>query len=149
MTCSRVCAALLVLWSVACTSIPDRPAPSLQPRSLGAGFRWSAYGPDCIPSSEYWAVVGMEMARRFEDAVPETIWIVGRLRGNGTHFNFPVSGGKPLITGSWSDENEAILDLFDRLGFRVWLQVEPGFAPVEELIPLVMARYRHHPSVIG
>ena len=38
---------------------------------------------------------------------------------------------------------------FDRHGFRVWLQAEPGHAPVEELIHIILGRYKHHPSVVG
>jgi len=117
--------------------------------ALGAGFRYSEYGPDCIPPREYWGLAGLEMAKRFEGAVPETIWIVGRLHRPGTRLSFPVDAHDPLIVGSESDSNEAMLTLFDRLGFRVWLQVEPGFASVEELIDIVMSRYKHHPSVIG
>jgi len=117
--------------------------------SVGAGFRYSAYGPDYDPGPQYWSRVGQEMAERFEGAVPETIWIVGRLRDEGTLLNFPVEGAHPLILGSETDENEAALDLFDDNGFRVWLQVEPGHAPVEDLIHLVLERYKHHPSVVG
>jgi hypothetical protein len=116
---------------------------------VGAGFRYSAYGPDYDPGPAYWLRVGTEMAARFPGAVPETVWIVGRLRGDGTLFNFPVDGADPLILGSDEDGNEATLDLFDRHGFRVWLQVEPGHAPVEKLIHVVLARYQHHPSVVG
>jgi hypothetical protein len=117
--------------------------------TIGAGFRYSAYGPAHDPGPEYWAQVGLEMASHFEGATPETIWIVGRLRDEGTLLNFPVSGAHPLIQGAEEDGNEATLDLFDSFGFRVWLQVEPGHAPVEELIHLVLARYAHHPSVVG
>lgn len=129
-----------------CASIPDRAAP---PRALGAGFRWSIYGPDATPPPEYWAMVGLDMARRFPGAVPETIWIVSKVEGNGTLLNFPVAARDPLIAMMPEDGNEIMLQLFDRLGFRVWLQVEPGHASVEELIDLVMGRYGHHPSVIG
>lgn len=117
--------------------------------TLGAGFRYSAYGPDYDPGPEYWQRVGQEMAERFEGAVPETIWIVGRLRDDGCLLNFPVEGAHQLILGSETDDNEVTLDLFDQHGFRVWLQVEPGHAPVEELIHLVLERYKHHPSVVG
>jgi len=134
----------LVLLLVACAT-----SPPPQPRPLGAGFRYSAYGPQFDPGPEYWALVGFDMARRFENAHPETIWIVSRLHGQGTLLNFPVKAKDKLITGSPIDENEATLDLFDRLGVRVWLQIEPGFASVDELIDLILARYKHHPSVIG
>jgi len=32
---------------------------------------------------------------------------------------------------------------------QVWLQVEPGDVPVEDLIHLMLDRYGHHPGVIG
>ena len=139
--------ALVLLAFSACASVPSPP----QQRTLGAGFRYSAYGPDCIPPPEYWGLVGMDMAHRFEGAVPETIWIVGRLHRptSGTRLNFPVHASDSRIVGGAYDENEALLTLFDRLGFRVWLQVEPGFASVDELLDVIMARYKHHPSVVG
>jgi hypothetical protein len=133
--------AIACLLFTACASTPKH--------DLGAGFRWSPYGPDYQPPAEYWAMVGLDMARRFEGAKPETIWILSRVHGEGTLLNFPASPRDPRIVASPEDENEAILDLFDRLGFRVWLQIEPAFADVDELIDIVMSRYRHHPSVIG
>jgi hypothetical protein len=136
----------LATLMVGCAATRDIARPQ-QP--LGAGFRWSLYGPDYDPGPEYWARVGLDMARRFPGAVPETVWIVTEKNGNGAQLNFPVGARDPLITGTPQDGNEEILTLFDRLGFRVWLQIEPFFAPVEELIHLVMSRYAHHPSVIG
>ena len=135
---------------VGCASVADPPSSTpMRQQPLGAGFRWSVYGPEYDPGPEYWALVGIDMARRFEGAVPETVWIVNSKNEKGALLNFPVNARDPLITGKAQDENEAILSLFDRLGFRVWLQIEPFYANVEELIHLVMSRYSHHPSVIG
>lgn len=125
--------------SVAC--VAERP--------LGAGFRFSTYGPDFDPGPAYWQSVGEQMAGRFPGAVPETIWIVGRLHGEGTMLSFPAETDDPLIAAEAEDRNTAVLERFDRIGGRVWLQVEPGHAPIEELIHLVLERYGHHPSVIG
>ena len=118
-------------------------------RSLGAGIRYSTYGPKYDPGPAYWARVGREMAAHFPGAHPEAIWIVGRLRGRGVRLSFPVPPGDPLIEGADRDENEEALTLFDKQGFRVWLQVEPGFAPVEEQIHLMLRQYAHHRSVQG
>lgn len=123
-------------------AVPEDPA-------LGAGFRFSEYGPKYDPGAEYWQRVGLEMAQRFENAVPETVWIVGRLHGEGVSLSFPIDSAHPLVKGSPQDKNEATLDLFDQTGFRVWLQIEPGNAPIEDLIHLVLERYAHHPSVVG
>jgi hypothetical protein len=118
-------------------------------RAVGAGFRYSEYGPEYDPGPQYWQRVGQEMALRFSGSKPETVWIVSRKKGDGTLLSFPVDDVDPLIMGSETDENEAALDLFDRHGFRVWLQAEPGHAPVEELIDIILTRYGHHPSVVG
>jgi hypothetical protein len=117
--------------------------------SLGAGFRFSTYGPDHDPGAAYWAGVGQAMAQRFPGSVPESVWIVGRLHGEGTMLSFPAAVDHPLIATAAEDGNEEVLALFDRMGGRVWLQVEPGHAPVETLIDLMLERYGHHPSVIG
>jgi hypothetical protein len=138
---------LTIASLVGCAS--SAPATTGLSSPLGAGFRWSTYGPDSEPAPEYWAMVGLDMARRFPGAVPETIWIVSRLDGDGTLLNFPVETDDPHIRGGAHDDNEAMLRLFDRLGFRVWLQVEPAHASVPALIDLVLSRYGHHPSVVG
>ena len=124
-------------------------APQKTPAGLGAGFRFSVYGPRLNPGPQYWARVGREMAARFPGATPEAIWIVGRVKGDGTQFSFPVPAGDPLIVGSEEDGSEATLALFDQLGFRVWLQVEPVNAPVEKLINLMLDRYARHRCVVG
>jgi hypothetical protein len=125
-------------------------SPSPQTRStLGAGFRYSPYGPSYDPGVEYWARVGQEMVSRFPGSTPEVIWIVSVVEGQGTRLTFPGNSPDPNITFSEVDENQATLTLFDQLGFRVWLQVEPGDASVEKLFDLILARYGSHPCVVG
>lgn len=116
---------------------------------LGAGLRYSTYGPAYNPGAEYWARVGQEMASRFPGAMPEVIWIVSVLEGEGTRLTFPGSRTDLDIYYSEQDINEAALTLFDQLGFRVWLQVEPGNASVEKLFDLILKRYGSHPCVVG
>jgi len=117
--------------------------------SPGAGFRYSPYGSAYNPGAEYWARVGQEMVSRFPGATPEVIWIVGILEGQGTHLSFPGGGDEPNVSFSMQDDNQSALDLFDQLGFRVWLQVEPGDAQVETLFDLLLARYGNHSCVVG
>jgi hypothetical protein len=147
-TCALICLMVVSLVVVA-SGCAQYSEDVVQKRPMGAGFRYSAYGPDYDPGPQYWLRVGQEMAERFPGSVPETVWIVSRLNDDGTLLNFPVDGAHPLIAGSETDENESVLDLFDRHGLRVWLQAEPGHAPVEELIDIILARYKHHPSVVG
>jgi hypothetical protein len=136
----------VVVFAAGCATVGEEV---VEERPVGAGFRFSEYGPDYDPGPQYWLRVGREMAERFPASEPETVWIVSRLKDDGTLLNFPVENDHPLITGSETDENEAALDLFDRHGFRVWLQAEPGHAPVEDLINIILERYKHHPSVVG
>ena len=51
-----------------------------------------------------------------------------------------------LLTATYS---ESYLTRFDKEGFKVWLQIEPGTASVDTLISLVLSRYRSHPCVVG
>jgi hypothetical protein len=125
------------------------PSPEEENWVKGAGFRYSTYGPVYDPGAEYWAQVAQEMAANFPDTQPQGVWIVGELSGNGTDLNFPVETDNPFIQDGRYDDNEAALTLFDDLGIYVWLQIEPGNAPVEELIHHVISRYRQHPAVLG
>jgi len=117
--------------------------------SLGAGFRYSSYGPAYNPGAEYWVSVGEQMAAKFSNAKPSTIWIVGILDGEGTYLSFGCETDDLNIRCGYVDTNEQVLTLFDEKGFDVWLQVEPGNASVDELIDIVLNQYKHHPSVIG
>ncbi len=118
---------------------------------LGAGFRCSIYGSRPDPGPQYWAGVAKQMSARFPGATPESIWIVGRKTDRGVQLPFPVGDvDDPLIIGSDEvDAGEAALKLFDELGFRIWLQVEPRFASVDKLLNLVLKQYSHHRCVIG
>lgn len=151
-------AGLLALCFGAC-SLKTTPAAS--PASLRrAGLRSSPYGPkNGIPAPDYWLRSARSMASRFSGAAPALVWIVGVMEasaGAGHEFtgriklSFPSPGGEfPDVVFSDQDANEAYLEQFDRNGFRVWLQVEPGNADMETLIKLVMDRYARHPCVIG
>ncbi|MBE0712215.1 MAG: hypothetical protein IH583_07505, partial [Candidatus Aminicenantes bacterium] len=116
----------------------------------GAGIRSSTYGRPNDPGPGYWARTGTEIAAKFPGAKPEAIWIVSRLKGRGTEMSFPVPpGGDPLITGMPEDISEPVLRLVDQLGYRVWLQTEPGWAPVDKAFHVMLDRYGHHKCVIG
>jgi len=129
------------------TSLPI-PEPTLQP-TLGAGFRFSTYGPPSDPGPEYWDSVGQQMAEKFPDATPQAIWIVSNFGIRGTIFTFPGTHDDFNIHFSSQDKNEAALTLFDQTGLKVWLQVEPGQVDVNELFRIMYAQYGHHPCVIG
>lgn len=121
----------------------------LPPLPFGAGFRFSTYGPPYDPGANYWARLAENMSERFDGARPQIIWIVGNVSGTGTQLTFFGKSDDPQIHFSMKDRNEEALTLFDAMGAHVWLQVEPGNAPVETLIEIVLKKYAHHPSVIG
>ncbi len=116
---------------------------------VGAGFRYSEYGPKYNPGKDYWKYVGEEMASKFKNSNPECIWIVGCLNKRGVKFNFPVDNKDSLITGSETDENKEIFKMFDKIGMKVWLQIEPGYASIEEQIKIVLDKYKDYKCVIG
>lgn len=134
---------LLFIFTISCAP-KNFPTPSLE-----AGFRYSTYGPTYNPGPEYWPEVGQQMAAKFADAKPATIWIVGNVNGNGTYLNLPCETEDPNIRCGYVDMNEDMLTTFDEQGFDVWLQVEPGNADVDALIDIVLNQYEHHPSVVG
>jgi hypothetical protein len=116
----------------------------------GAGIRSSTYGRPTDPGPGYWARTGVEIAAKFPGAKPEAIWIVSRLKGRGTEMSFPVPEGvDPLITGMPEDISEPVLQLFDKLGYSVWLQTEPAWAPVDKAFDVMLDRYGHHTCVVG
>lgn len=137
---------LLALLLGGCASA----APANEEPSLGAGFRYSTYGPPTNPGPQYWLSVGQRMSAKFPGSHPETIWIVGNFHGSGkTYLSFQAKSGDPYISSGYVDMNAAALDLFDQNGVKVWLQVEPGDADMLTLIDLVLNQYKQHPSVIG
>jgi hypothetical protein len=116
---------------------------------LGAGFRYSTYGPGYDPGPEYWLGVGQKMSANFPGSKPQAIWIVGNFAGQGAFLTFPGRSDDKQINFSPKDNNEAALTLFDENGVDVWLQVEPGDVPLETLIDILLAQYGHHPCIIG
>jgi hypothetical protein len=145
-TVARAAAGAVLVTAAVSTPVLAARTDRLQ----GAGIRSSTYGRPNDPGPRYWARVGTEIAARFPGAKPEAIWIVSRLKGRGTQMSFPIPpGGDPLITGMDEDISEPVLALFDELGYRVWLQTEPGWAPVDQAFRVMLARYGRHKCVVG
>lgn len=146
------CLLWLAISLLTCRSAEVQTTAAAKPPEashLAAGFRYSAYGPEYNPGPGYWRDVGRQMAARFPGSVPGAVWIVGKLKGKGSELSFPGRSENPLIQFTAEDQNEETLDLFDREGVETWLQIEPGHAPVEELIHRMLQQYGHHPSVVG
>ncbi|MEE9384749.1 MAG: hypothetical protein V3V08_15200 [Nannocystaceae bacterium] len=124
-----------------------------------AGFRASRYAfTDGYPEPEYWGSVATQIAEKLDDATPGGIWILGEVATDAQDeeddgkckLSFPASGAAiDMVEFHHRDMNHAALSLFDEMGVKVWLQVEPGLADVSKLIDVVLSRYQRHPSVIG
>jgi hypothetical protein len=116
-----------------------------------AGVRSSAYGITPFPDAAGWEKAMAAMKEKFPGSTASAIWIVGTIYDDNTaHLEFPSGGGSyNNISFSDSDKHEAYLDYFDTRGIKVFLQAEPADAEMNELIDLVLSRYKHHPCVAG
>ena len=133
---------------------PEAGAAARESGSAGrvalAGARSSHYGIRPFPSPQEWVRSFEHLRGRFPGSMPLAIWIVGGLHERrGCRLEFPGESRDPAIAFLDHDKHEPYLEAFDAAGIQVYLQVEPGLADPEELIDLVLGRYRHHPSVVG
>ncbi len=137
---------LLGILVVLCSS-------QLDAGDLYAGFRGSKIYPNNSPA--YWANVGDAMSKYFAapgtNTTPAAVWIVSFYGSNGDIYaTFPATGpALPHVSFTSVDYNEIFLTEFDKRGTHVWLQVESGAANMDSLINIVLARYKHHPCVVG
>ena len=103
-----------------------------------------------FPSVSTMSGFAEKMASCYDGSTGAYILIVGLLSGDDTcRLNFPVTGKYDYIKGSEDDLYEEYLDAFDKAGYSVWLQVEPGYADLETLAKLILDRYGHHSCVKG
>lgn len=118
---------------------------------LFAGVRSSQYGIKPFPAPEAWQNAIRAMTEYFPGSAPCAIWIVGEFRRNkACHLYFPSDGREHTnIEFETIDTHERYLDLFDKAGIKVFLQVEPASADMLTLIDIVLERYKHHSCVIG
>jgi hypothetical protein len=118
-------------------------------KSIYLGFR--AIG-SLARQPEYWVNLTKQVASTIPETLPAGIWIVGRLEYSppGVCFlSFPSNQTYSHVLFQSQDLNEDYLTAFDDNGIKIWLQVEPGFAEIDQLIDLVMKRYSHHTCILG
>ncbi|MBR2282770.1 MAG: carboxypeptidase regulatory-like domain-containing protein, partial [Spirochaetales bacterium] len=120
-----------------------------------AGVRVSPYGMvesfGSFPDVKTMAGFGADMENCLDGSLGTYILIVGTVdEDNWTcHLDFPLSKKISNAYGSDVDKYEEYLKAFDKAGYSVWLQVEPGDASLVELAKEVMNRYKHHSCVKG
>ena len=124
------------------------------------GFRFSEGGVKSkknyglIPDGDQWVEFVNKMKRNFnKDAKPTVIVIVSQNANNVINiFGFPAPKGfykTEHILYDTKDKFENILTKFDKVGFNVWLQVEPGDNDLITLAKIVFRKYGHHSCVKG
>ena len=145
----RYAALILVLVSVSIATAVYYYAQQVKPsKKIYSGFwrrGWEAMSPD------HEVNLTKQMASSVQGSSPGSIWLVGRIAiHTGTcALSFPSNKTYQHIFFETQDINEDYLTAFDDNGIKIWLQVEPGFADINQLIDLVLERYGHHPSVLG
>ncbi|MFO7888852.1 MAG: hypothetical protein R6V04_00775 [bacterium] len=115
------------------------------------GVRSSSYGIYPFPSPSEWEEAMDTIASYFKGSDPCGIWIVGVMGGQKTcRLEFPSDGlNHKNISFHQFDKHESHLSHFDNQGIKVFLQVEPADADIQELIDIVLEKYGHHPCVAG
>jgi len=116
-------------------------------KTIYSGF-WT---PEIAMPPDYMVNLTKQMASLVQGSTPGNLWDVGRIEtSKGTCvLNFPSNQTYPHIFFDNRDRNEAQLKAFDDNGIKVWLEVEPGFADINQLIDLVLKRYENHSCVLG
>ena len=120
-----------------------------------AGVRVSPYGMlesfGRYPDVDQMTGFAANMESCFEGSIGAYILIVGTVDEDQwtCHLDFPLSKSIDKAYGSEEDNFEEYLTAFDKAGYSVWLQVEPGDANLVELATEVMNRYKNHSCVKG
>jgi len=118
------------------------------PKKIYSGF-WRR-GREAL-SPDYEVNLTKQLASSIGGTSPAGLWVVGLVsiqRGTCT-LTFPSNQTYLHMVFEDQDINEDYLIAFDDNGIKIWLEVEPGFADVDQLIDLVLERYGHHPCILG
>ena len=149
-----VCLLLVgALLSVGFTGIL-KAEPGYSGTIIYAGCRSSSYGPDPFPNDNEWERDIMTMASYWPGSTGAGIWLVGimdTVTWEKVVLEFPAPDNQTYdyVIFENVDRHENYLDYFDTHGIKVWLQVEPAFADMGDLVDLVLDRYGNHECVIG
>jgi len=117
-------------------------------KTIYSGFRALGWR---VRTPNYWVNLTKQVASNIPGTSPAGIAIVGgvSIQTGRCMLSFPSNQTYQHISFKTEDGNEDYFTAFDENGIKVWLQVEPGFADIDQLIDLVLGRYRHHPCVLG
>lgn len=147
----------------------NKALPHTAPKNIVySGTRSSTYGPG-TPwlSVKQWESVINDMKTYFPNSESTMVWIIGSLSGSGVNLEF----ARPSwLTDEWLAEesyrsldnikfseptreghepHETYFDAFDKLGVKVYLQVESGYSDMRTLMDIIMKEYGHHECIAG
>ena len=102
-------------------------------------------------SPDYWADTAIRLSENVPDSKPCLLWIVGLAADDKQSCVMAYPSRNRMRNAQFKDADvtERCLELFDRKGLSVWLQVEPAEANVNDLIRSVLSRYSRHSCVKG
>jgi hypothetical protein len=147
-------AAVLALFFLSsCSIIPNSAKRKYNPliRYVGVCASTRDDGVLRITEPRLWNRAVDRMENSFPGSEPMVIWTVGTVnkKNTGITLDFPSTASLPYIEFSSNDMHERYLRYFDMKAINVFLRIEPGFAPVEKVLELVLTRYTNHPCVAG
>jgi hypothetical protein len=149
-----IAAAVLTVFMISsCSIIPNTSKRKYNPliRYVGVGSTFTDDGVPRVTEPRTWKRAVDRMENSFPGSEPVVIWTVGTVnkKNTGVTLGFPSAANLPYIMFASNDVNERYLRYFDMKAINVFLRVEPGFAPVEKVLELALARYTNHPCVAG
>lgn len=149
---------MLLLFSCQQVELPEDKKEPLEDSGVKwAGIRVSSYGmedsygEDNFPSVTKMKTLAGSMESKYEGSTGALVWIVGTVseRDWSCSLEFETSKEIEKVRSLKWDKAEKYLSAFDRAGYSVWLQVEPGNADIVALATEVMTHYKDHPCVKG
>ncbi len=112
-------------------------------RSSSYGFDEAPEGYRKFPEKDIWKNIINNVSGQISNSQPAAIWIVGNINWSECSLQFPSKSDSVTyknIKFSSTDRHEPYLNHFDTSGIKVFLQVEPGEADVEDCIDLVLSQ---------
>lgn len=142
----------------ACSIIPNASKRKYNPLIRYVGVMSTSLETDPAHFPRMWTRAIDRMETSFPGNDPMIVWTIGAYdkKSGGVTLGFPaddetaLEGNKlPGIGFLTNDPNRRYLKYFNKMGIAVFFFIEPGNAPVERLIGMVLERYTNFSCVAG
>jgi hypothetical protein len=144
---------VLILLLLSLFSCDNKKAEVSKVKVNYAGMRSSTYGIKPFPTVDQWEEWADRMEKEYPGSTGSFVWIVGNVIGGRTKksciVNFPLESPIEGVQGFPIDQNKEFLEMCDRRGYSVYLQVEPGDCDLPALAEATMRQYSKYKSVKG